>query len=53
MLWEGRVWEEPCGGPPHFFDRTDVRDPRRLLPYFATGTAPAALIRSLAAVEVA
>ena len=31
----------------------DVRDPRRLLPYFATGTAPAALISWLAAEEVA
>ena len=57
MLWEGRVWEEPCGGPPptSLIEQIlgDVRDPRRLLPYFATGTAPAALIRSLAAVEVA
>ena len=31
----------------------DVRDPRRLLPYFATGTAPAALMSWLAAEEVA
>ena len=31
----------------------DVRDPRRLLPYFATGTAPAALVSWLAAEEVA
>ena len=31
----------------------DVRDPRRLLPYFATDTAPAALISWLAAEEVA
>ena len=32
MLWEGRVWEEPCGGPPHFFDRTDLRRCTRSAP---------------------
>ena len=57
MLWEGRVWEEPCGGPPptSLIEQIlgDVRDPRRLLPYFATGTAPAALISWLAAEDVA
>ena len=56
MLWEGRVWEEPCGVlPTSLIEQIlgDVRDPRRLLPYFATGTAPAALISWLAAEEVA
>ena len=56
MLWEGRVWEEPCGGlPTSLIEQIlgDVRDPRRLLPYFATGTAPAALISWLATEEVA
>ena len=32
MLWEGWVWEEPCGGPPHFFDRTDLRRCTRSAP---------------------
>ena len=35
MLWEGRVWEEPCGGPPHFFDRTDLRRCTRSAPIAA------------------
>lgn len=55
MLWEGRVWEEPRGAPTSLIEQIlgDVRDPRRLLSYFATGTAPAALISWLAAEEVA
>lgn len=57
MLWE----MEGCGRNPvgdlptslieQILD--DVRDPRRLLPYFATGTAPAALISWLAVEDVA
>lgn len=56
MLWEGRVWEEPCGVlPTSLIEQIlgDIRDPRRLLPYFATGTAPAALISWLAVEDVA